>query len=161
MAGEPQHAAAEAPVARAARHDDGVESVLAHLRPQRRIAAVVFLPRELLIDRVPVIGRVAHIGEGKRLVELGADDLPRLRADAGRLDVHDLFLAIADGDGAAGFLAASMSPTSTLLSIVHWVRAALKPSLTPQTHFLVLTLQAYSTASCGFSVAFTMIGMTL
>ena len=87
MAGEPQHAAAEAPVARPARHDDGVELVLAHLAAQRGVAALVFLLGELLVDRVAVIRRVAHVGERQRLVELGAHDLPRLRADARRLDV--------------------------------------------------------------------------
>src|SRR4051794_17543745 len=88
MAGEPQHAAAEAPVARPARHDDRVELVLAHLGAQRSVATSVFLLGELLVDRVAVVRRLAHVGEWQRLVELAANDVPRLRSDAGRLDVH-------------------------------------------------------------------------
>ena len=42
MAGEPQHAAAEAPVTRAAGHDERVELVLVHFRPQRTVTAVIF-----------------------------------------------------------------------------------------------------------------------
>ena len=60
-----------------------------------------------------------------------------------------------------GFLAASMSPWVTSLSIVHWVRVRSKPSFTDQIQFLVSCPQAYSTASRGFWVAATMIGMTL
>ena len=46
MAGQPGHAGAEAPVARAARHDDGVELVLAHLGAQRmRSGACIRPPR--------------------------------------------------------------------------------------------------------------------
>src|SRR5689334_8807164 len=88
MAGQPQHAAAETPVAWAAGNDQRVELVLAHFRPQRAIAAVIFGFGELLPDRVAVIRRVAHIGERQRLVELCAHDLPRLRADARRTNVH-------------------------------------------------------------------------
>jgi hypothetical protein len=43
VAGQPQHPAAEAPVARAAGHDRAVEAELAHLRPQRGVAALVLL----------------------------------------------------------------------------------------------------------------------
>src|SRR5262249_41415508 len=43
MAGQPEHAAAEAPVAWAARHDDDVEPLLAHLCAQRRVAAGVLI----------------------------------------------------------------------------------------------------------------------
>src|SRR4030081_1096834 len=46
-----------------------------------------------------------------------------------------------------GFLAASMSPWVTSLSIVHWVRVRSKPSFTDQIQFLVSCPQAYSTAS--------------
>src|SRR5215813_3639846 len=87
MAGEPQHAAAETPVARPARHDDGVELVLAHLGAQRGIAARVFLLGELLVDGVAVVRRLAHVGEWQRLIELAAHHLPRLWTNAGRLDV--------------------------------------------------------------------------
>ena len=87
MAGQPQHAAAEAPMARSAGHDHGVELLLAHLRPQRLVAALVFGFRELLPHGVAVIRRVAHIGERQRLIELAADDIPRLRADARRTDL--------------------------------------------------------------------------
>ena len=88
MAGEPQHAAAKAPMARPARHDDGVELVFAHLCAQRGVAALVFLLGKLLVDRVAVVRRLAHVGERQRLIELAAHDLPRLRTDAGRGDVH-------------------------------------------------------------------------
>ena len=90
VAGQPQHAGAEAPVAGTAGRDHAVELVLLHLGAQRGVAARIFLGGELLVDRVAVIGRAPHIGEGQGLVELVADDLPRLRADrrAGRLHVH-------------------------------------------------------------------------
>src|SRR5580704_6454782 len=92
MPGEPEHAAAEAPMARAARHDDGVELLLAHLAPQRLIAPLIFGFGELLPHAIAVVRRVAHIGEGQRLIELGADDIPRLRTDARRADlgIHDV-----------------------------------------------------------------------
>src|SRR5207253_3880767 len=47
MAGEPQHAAAEAPVARAAGDDQRIELVLAHFRAQCTVAPLVFAFREL------------------------------------------------------------------------------------------------------------------
>src|SRR6516162_8087845 len=81
MAGQPQHAAAEAPVAWAAWHDQRVELVLAHFRPQRAVAAIIFSFGELLPHRVAVIRRVAHIGERQRLVEFGSHDLPSLRTN--------------------------------------------------------------------------------
>src|SRR5262249_16346119 len=53
------------------------------------IAPRIFLLRELLVDGVTVVRRVAHVGERERLVELGAYRLPRLRPDrAARLFVH-------------------------------------------------------------------------
>ena len=89
MAGQPGHAGAEAPVARPARHDHGVELVLAHLGAQRVVAALVFARRELLPDAVAVVRRVAHVGERQRLVELVADDVPGLRPErAAGLFVH-------------------------------------------------------------------------
>ena len=140
MAGEPQHAAAEAPVARAARRDDAVELVLAHLVAQRRVAAGVFLLGELLPHAVAVVRRVAHVGERDRLVELGADRLPRLRPERpARLFVHgqvysvqlpmvtrppafstaSLASSMLATCSTVGFLASSMSPLETLLSIDH------------------------------------------
>src|SRR5215472_5746979 len=91
---------------------------------------------------------------------------------------HALILAIADGDGTVRGLdrllgelnirdlldrrlrSLSISPFSALLSIDHCVRAGSKPVLTDQTQFLVSTSMAYSTASFGLSVAFSMIGTT-
>ena len=91
MAGQPQHAAAKTPVARAAGNDDGVELVRAHFRAQRRIAAGIFGGGELLVDRVAVVRRVAHVGERQRLVELVADHLPGLRPERpARLFVHGI-----------------------------------------------------------------------
>src|SRR5262245_18575857 len=60
-----------------------------------------------------------------------------------------------------GFLPASISPFATLLSIDHCVRSGLKPVLTDQMQLSVSTFQANSTASFGFFVASTMIGITL
>src|SRR3979411_1418914 len=60
-----------------------------------------------------------------------------------------------------GFLSAGMSPFDTASSTVHAVRSGLKPVLTDQMQFLVRESYADSTASCGFSVAATMIGTTL
>ncbi len=91
VAGQPEHGAAEAPVARAARRDDGVELRLPHLGAQRRIAPLVLFLGELFPYAVAIVWRVAHIGERQRLVELGADDLPRLWSDPRRLDVHGCF----------------------------------------------------------------------
>src|ERR1700691_4886512 len=90
MAGQPQHAAAETPMARTAGHDEHLEFLLAHLLPQRAITAVVFGLGELLPHRIAVVRRVAHVGERQRLVELPSHLLPRLRADARRtnLSVH-------------------------------------------------------------------------
>ena len=88
MAGEPEHAAAKTPVAGAARHDDDVELVFAHLGAQRSIAALVFLSGKLLVDRVPIVGRIAHIGERQCLVELATASLPGLRADTRRRNRH-------------------------------------------------------------------------
>src|SRR6266508_3025872 len=59
-----------------------------------------------------------------------------------------------------GFLSFSISPFSALLSIDHCVRLGSRPPLTDQTQFLVSTSMAYSTASCGLSVAFWTIGTT-
>src|SRR5262245_39050512 len=87
VAREPQHAATEAPVARAPRHDDGVELMLAHLASQRGVAAPVVLLGELPVDRVAVIRGLEHVGEWQRLVELAAHGLPRRRTDTGRLDI--------------------------------------------------------------------------
>ena len=87
MPGQPQHAAAETPVARPAGHDQRIELVLAHLGAQRGIAAVVFGFGELLPHRVAVIRCVAHIGERQRLIEFSAHHVPRLRSDTRRSDL--------------------------------------------------------------------------
>ena len=132
MAGEPLHAAAEAPVARSAGHDHAVELVLAHLVAQRLVAALVFLLGEMIIDRVAVVRRVVHVRERRVLVEARAHLVPALvSGETRRLDVHGgvldlaqvsvgkqahapdhiqgglvperaLILAIADADGTAG-----------------------------------------------------------
>jgi hypothetical protein len=89
MPGEPLHAAAEAPMTRAARHDHAIELVLAHFVAQRPVAALVFLLGEMVVDRVPVIGRVVHVGERRVLIEARAHLLPWLvRGRTRRLDVH-------------------------------------------------------------------------
>src|ERR1700719_17269 len=72
------HARAKAPVAGAAGHDHAVELVRAHLVAQRRITARIFLFREMVVDRVPVIGRVVHVREGGVLIEPLAHFLPAL-----------------------------------------------------------------------------------
>src|ERR671928_201064 len=47
----------------------------AHLVAHGGVAALVLLLGELLPHAVPIIGRVAHVGEWERLVELVADRL--------------------------------------------------------------------------------------
>src|SRR5690242_17637362 len=76
MAGQPRHAAAEAPVARPARYDHAIELVLAHLLAQCRIAPGIFSLRELLIDGVAIKRRVVHVAERAVLVEAIAHLLP-------------------------------------------------------------------------------------
>src|SRR5712691_9530184 len=157
MAGQPDHAAAEAPMARPARHDDGVELVLLHLGAQRGVAASVFGRGELLPHAVAVIRRVAHVGERQCLVELAAHRLPRLRSErAARLFVHGTYsvqlpilvrppassTASVASDSSTicsklGFLSFSTSPVETLFSADHSVRSRVKPSLTDQMQFLV------------------------
>src|SRR5207248_8128530 len=80
---EPQHAAAEAPVARTAGDHDAVEPELAHLRPQSFVAPRVLLRRELLVDGVAVVGRAVHAVEGLRLVEAVAKVVPGKRGVRG------------------------------------------------------------------------------
>ena len=93
VAGEPGHAAAETPMARPARHDHGIELVLAHLVAQRRITAGVFFLRELLPHRVAIQRRVVHVGERSVLVEAGTDLLPGNGAGGQRdIDVHEVIL---------------------------------------------------------------------
>src|SRR5437764_13903445 len=89
MAGEPQHAAAKAPVARAARYNHTIEFVLTHLGADRCVTPRVFLRRKLLVYRVAVIGRVPHHVERLVLVEARLELIPgeRLRAGGG----HGLF----------------------------------------------------------------------
>src|SRR5262249_50587599 len=103
MAGEPLHAAAEAPMTRAARPDHAVELVLAHFFAQRAVAALVFLPGKMVVNRVAIIGRAMHIREWAVLIEARAHLFPwALRGGTRRLDVHRIsILAVADGDGAA------------------------------------------------------------
>src|SRR4051794_15229262 len=69
MASEPEHTAAEAPVAWPARNDHAVELMFAHLGAQRRITAGVFGGRELLVYGVLIVGRAAHHVERQVLVE--------------------------------------------------------------------------------------------
>src|SRR5579883_815217 len=88
MPREPQHAAAEAPMARTAGYDDGIQLVLAHLPAQRGVAARIFGRRELLPHRIAVIRCVAHIGERQRLIELAPHHVPWLRPDARRSDLR-------------------------------------------------------------------------
>ena len=88
MAGQPQHAAAEAPVAGAARHDRDVELDVAHLGAQRGIAAGVFLLGELLVHRVAVVGRVAHEVERLAFVEPQARFVPGQEFRLGRRGGH-------------------------------------------------------------------------
>src|SRR3546814_2492612 len=76
MAGQPQHAAAEAPMAGAAGADDAVEGHLPHLGAQRLMAARVLLGRELLVAGMPVVGRAAHGVEGWTVVQAGAQLVP-------------------------------------------------------------------------------------
>src|SRR5499427_5228390 len=167
-------------MARAARHDDAVELVLAHLCAQRPVAALIFLFGEMIIDRIAVIGRCVHVGERRVLVEACAHLFPRLVTGRAGLDVHriqslqfpmvtappaastaSLASAIFATCSTVGFLSLSISPFSALLSIDHCVRAGSKPVLIDQTQLVVSTSIAYSTASFGVSVAFSMIGTTL
>src|SRR5262245_17081216 len=88
MAGQPQHAPAKAPMARTSRDYHHIQLVLEHFRAQHMVAAVIFGLRELLPHAVPVVRRVAHIGEWQRLIELCSHNIPRLRADSRRTDIH-------------------------------------------------------------------------
>src|SRR5271166_1675887 len=76
MAGQPLHAAAEAPMAWAARHDHAVELMLAHFPAQRIMPARIFLLREMVVDRVAVIRRVVHVRERRILVEARSHLVP-------------------------------------------------------------------------------------
>src|SRR5262245_7122080 len=100
MTSEPLHATAEAPMARATRHDHAVELVLAHLVTQRAVTALVFLLGKMIVDRVTVIRCLVHVGEGRVLIQALAHLFPRLmRGRTRHLDVHDVsILATADGD---------------------------------------------------------------
>ena len=69
VAGQPQHSAAEAPVAWSAGHDGAVQAVLAHLVAQRGIAAGDLVRRELLVHRIPVVRRTPHRIERPVLIE--------------------------------------------------------------------------------------------
>src|SRR5215469_16882511 len=117
MAGEPQHAATEAPVTRSARHDHAVELVDPHLGAQRRVAAGILGGRELLVDSVAVVGCLPHVGERKLLVEAGADLRPRLRTDAGRLNVH-------------GTIGTPRGSCRTLLLLRRWLQSLQLPMVT-------------------------------
>src|SRR5689334_6522234 len=103
MPGQPEHAAAETPVTGAARNDHRIELMRPHLVAQRTVTALVFGPRELLPDRIAVVGRVAHVGERQGLIKLRSDDIPRLWTDTRRTDVHSGFslLRFAEPDLAA------------------------------------------------------------
>src|SRR4051794_32937471 len=85
MAGEPQHAAAKAPVARAARYNHAIELMLAHLGADRCVTPRVFLRRKLLVYRVAIVWRAAHHVERLGLVEARLELIPgeRLRAGGG------------------------------------------------------------------------------
>src|SRR5205807_6191335 len=79
----------EAPMAGTAGHDHAVELVLAHFLAQRPVAALIFLLGEMVVDRVPIIGRVVHVGERRVLVEARAHLFPWLVCGrTRRLDVH-------------------------------------------------------------------------
>src|SRR5215472_5774565 len=165
MAGEPLHTAAEAPMTRAARHNHAVKLVLAHFFAQRAVAALVFLPGELVVNRVAVIGRAIHIREWAVLIESRAHLFPcAWRRRTRRLDVHGIsILAVADGDGAAGGLDRLLGElnigdlldrrlfvlvdVAVLGAVVDrpLVRAGSKPVLTDQTQFFVSMSMAYST----------------
>src|SRR5262245_21023509 len=86
--GQPAHATAETPVARTAGNDHRIELMCPHLATQCAIAALIFGLRELLPDRVAVVGRVAHVCERQRLIKLRSDNIPRLWTDTRRTDVH-------------------------------------------------------------------------
>ena len=79
MAGEPQHPAAETPVAWSAGYDGAVQAVLAHLVAQRGIAAGDLVRRELLVHRIAVVRRPAHRIERPVLVEPIAELFPGQR----------------------------------------------------------------------------------
>src|SRR5205807_5298879 len=106
MAGQPLHAAAEAPMARAPWHDHAVEVVLAHLVAQRPVPPLVFLLGKMIIDRVTVIWRLVHVGEWRVLIQALAHLFPRLMLGrTTHLDVHGIsILAAADDNGPAGGL---------------------------------------------------------
>src|ERR1043165_1915344 len=168
MAGEPQHAAAEAPVARAAGDDDAIEPCRAHFRPDRGVTPRVFLRRELLVHRVAVIRRVAHHVERLVLVEPGFQFVPGERLGPRRrlhvcqflqlpmvcrppafstASLASLRSAICSK---ASFFSGSRSPVLMLFWCVHSVRARTKPSFTERMQFLVSTSIAYSTPPFGF-----------
>src|SRR5215471_17953890 len=88
MAGQPEHPPAKAPMARTARNYHHVELVLLHFITQRTIAALVLGLRKLFPHSITVIGRIAHVGERQRLVELCSHDIPRLRANTWWNDIH-------------------------------------------------------------------------
>src|SRR5436305_13814249 len=85
MAGEPQHATPETPMAWPARHDDAIKLSLAHLGADGRVTPRVFLRRKLLVYRVAIVGRAAHHVERLVLVEARLELIPweRLRAGGG------------------------------------------------------------------------------
>ena len=78
VAGEPLHSAAEAPMTGATRHDHAVELVLAHPGAQGVVPAHVFLLGELIVYRVPIIGRIVHVREWAILIESCTHLVPAL-----------------------------------------------------------------------------------
>src|SRR5947208_15937661 len=110
MAGQPLHAAAEAPMARAPWHNHAVEVVLAHLVAQRPVPPLVFLLGKMIIDRVTVIWRLVHVGEWRVLIQALAHLFPRLmRGRTRHLDVHGIsILSASDANTPARGLDASL-----------------------------------------------------
>src|SRR5262249_1260841 len=103
----------------------------------------------MIVNRITVIRRLVHVGEGSVLIQPLSPLFPQLmRGRRRHLDVHGVsILAIADGNGPAGgstaswaslilatcstvgFFSLSMSPFSALFSIVHWTRLGSSPVL--------------------------------
>src|SRR5437764_5658785 len=104
MAGEPQHAATKAPVARAARHDHAIEVRCTHFRADRRVTARVFFARELLVHGIAIIRRAAHHVERLVLVEARFELIPGARFRGGGGHAVYTVLAVADRLSSAGFL---------------------------------------------------------
>src|SRR5262249_52592944 len=77
MAGQPQHSAAEAPVAGSAGHDHAIKIMLRHFRAQGLVAAFILGGGELCVDRVTVKRRVAHVVEQATIVQMPAKLFPR------------------------------------------------------------------------------------